>query len=42
MYNYLGYAVLMNDKYWSALPVEHQENINQAIERSDKMAEIIR
>ncbi|MFC0559336.1 TRAP transporter substrate-binding protein [Halalkalibacter alkalisediminis] len=30
-HNYLGYAVLMNDKYWSTLPVEHQENINQAM-----------
>lgn len=30
-HNYLGYAVLMNEKYWSTLPVDHQKNINEAM-----------
>ncbi|WP_332691916.1 DctP family TRAP transporter solute-binding subunit [Halalkalibacter lacteus] len=38
-HNYLGYAVLMNQEYWSALPVEHQKNI---IEAMDEVTEWLR
>ncbi|MEA3320779.1 MAG: DctP family TRAP transporter solute-binding subunit [Bacillota bacterium] len=30
-HNYLGYAVLMNADYWSALPLNHQKNIEDAM-----------
>ncbi|NLP51411.1 TRAP transporter substrate-binding protein [Bacillus sp. RO1] len=30
-HNYLGYAVLMNADYWSALPLDHQKNIQEAM-----------
>jgi C4-dicarboxylate-binding protein DctP len=31
-HNYLGYAVLMNQDFWSSLPVDHQKNIVEAME----------
>ncbi|WP_332632724.1 TRAP transporter substrate-binding protein DctP [Halalkalibacter flavus] len=31
-HNYLGYAVLMNHEYWSSLPVEHQNNLVEAMD----------
>jgi C4-dicarboxylate-binding protein DctP len=30
-HNYLGYAVLMNSEFWSALPLDHQKKIKEAM-----------